>query len=170
MSERREGGHKGNRNASPMQRDPPLWRAGVSIATVERVSVAMDRGSVFQASDPIEIHGLPEDRGEREKQVTWGNYEKAGPSWDHIFPSQRTHNASWCQRRNFILSRFSSFPFTTAHPRLQKCDEQRNVQGSCKTCIRLCLQCLGLGAKLRLHGSGMFGRCIWGEIRLDTTK
>ena len=70
----------------------------------------------------------------------------------------------------------SSFPvshhshFTTANPRLQKCDEQRNVQGSCKTCIRLCLQCLGLGAKLRLHGSGMFGRGIWGEIRLDTTK
>ena len=68
MSERREGGHEGNQNTSLMQRDPLLWKAGVSIATVRRVSVALDRCSVFQVSDPlIGIHGLPKGGGEREK-------------------------------------------------------------------------------------------------------
>lgn len=38
-------------------------------------------------------------------------------------------------------------PSTTAHPLLQKCDEQPNNQGSCQTCVRLRLQCLGFGAK-----------------------
>ena len=44
---------EGDQNTFPMQRDPPLWKAGVSIATVKRVFVAMSECLAFQASDPI---------------------------------------------------------------------------------------------------------------------
>ena len=52
-------------------------------------------------------------------------------------------------RRKVCLFCFSSppHPSKTAHPVLQKCDEQPNSQGSCQTCVRLRLQCLGFGAK-----------------------
>jgi len=35
----------------------------------------------------------------------------------------------------------------TCRIRRKKCDEQPNSQGSCQTCVRLRLQCLGFGAK-----------------------
>jgi hypothetical protein len=35
----------------------------------------------------------------------------------------------------------------TCRIRRKKCDEQMNVDGSCATCVRLRLQCLGFGAK-----------------------
>jgi len=48
-----EAEHIGNLVASPKRRDPPLWKAGGGIATVERISVAMGRRSVCQVSDQI---------------------------------------------------------------------------------------------------------------------
>ena len=45
--------HKGDQNTLLVQRDPPLWKAGVSIATIKRVFVAMSGCLAFQASDPI---------------------------------------------------------------------------------------------------------------------
>ncbi|KAF9243475.1 fungal-specific transcription factor domain-containing protein [Melanogaster broomeanus] len=35
----------------------------------------------------------------------------------------------------------------TCRIRRKKCDEQMNIEGSCSTCVRLRLQCLGFGAK-----------------------
>ncbi|KAG1754103.1 hypothetical protein EDD22DRAFT_913793 [Suillus occidentalis] len=35
----------------------------------------------------------------------------------------------------------------TCRIRRKKCDEQPNTDGSCQTCVRLRLQCLGFGAK-----------------------
>ena len=55
-----------------------------------------------------------------------------------------------CRIRRKVGSPFITVtitPSTTAHPLLQKCDEQPNNQGSCQTCVRLRLQCLGFGAK-----------------------
>ena len=52
-----------------------------------------------------------------------------------------------CRIRRKVGSLFTITHPTTAHPLLQKCDEQPNAQGSCQTCVRLRLQCLGFGAK-----------------------
>ncbi|KAJ7773399.1 hypothetical protein B0H16DRAFT_148393 [Mycena metata] len=35
----------------------------------------------------------------------------------------------------------------TCRIRRKKCDEQRNAEGHCETCVRLRLECLGFGAK-----------------------
>ena len=72
-----------------------------------------------------------------------------------------------CRIRRKVRRSPVPVPISIHSPTQQKCDEQMTPEGSCQTCVRLRLQCLGFGAKrpdwlrVPIHSTTLFTHSLF---------